>query len=297
MADRKSVPPPTPKERLEKLPQFEPDYSISYHHIDFEKGERHLFPPDRERQLRNALTEFFGFRARSVEWRGSTTSADRFIENAMRAIATFEHRRGAQPIFDRKAAKETFKRTGDRILDTCQDLDEVASNREFSQFLRSIFASTADRQGSATLEGVAPVRALSTALKQSEKQFQLYREISPDALAAQLMKLQAVLALATERVELAAGDFQRDEIAQELCNELAYTWISGTGKIPTVSEANNRSRTKSPFLLLLALVNDNVDQRFRHQTEFRNYGAKARDAMRRQFPELVSKVRKPHGRY
>jgi hypothetical protein len=114
-------------------------------------------------------------------------------------------------------------------------------------------------------------------------------------LAARLMKLEPILTLAAERVELQAGDIQRDEIAQELCNELAYAWICGTREIPTVSEPSRTYRTNSPFLSLLALVNENIDPRFRHPTEFRNYGAKARDEMRRQYPELA-KVRKPRGR-
>jgi hypothetical protein len=301
MANRRAVPPRTPKERLEKLPQFEPDYSISYHQISFEKRERHLFPPEREQRLRKVLTEFIGSHSRSVVWRGKPTSTDRFVENALRAIATFEHRRSAQPNFDRKAARELFKRTGARILDTCQDLEEISTNRERSQFLKRLYAA-ADRQDNAAFEAPerAPSKALkrleAKALKQSEARSQSYLEISPDALALQLMKLHALVAVAAEKVELGAGDFQRDEIAQELCIELAIAWVSGTGKIPTVSKPSKTYRPNSPFLSLLALVNENIDQKFRHQTEFRNYATKARDEMRRQFPELVSQNRKPRGR-
>ena len=295
MADRKSVPPPTSKERLDKLPQFEPGYSITYHEVDFQKGGRLLFPPEREQQIRLALSGFIDAHVKSVEWQGKPTSGDRFIKNAMRAIATFEQRRAAQPNFDRRAVKETLKRTVDRILDTCQQLEHIATNRQLSQFLKSIFVSTADRKNTAR-ERLADKQALSAELKQSEKLFKLYREISPRALSAQLMKLEPILTLAAERVELQAGDFQRDEIAQEFCNELAYAWISGTGKIPTVSELNSKSRETSAFLRLLDLVNDNIDQIFRHRTAFRNYGANARDKMRQEYPELAPKVRKPRGR-
>jgi hypothetical protein len=294
MADRKSVPPRTSKERLDKLPQFEPGYSITYNQVHFEKGERFLFPPERQQQIRLVLTGFIDAHVRSVEWDGKPTSADRFTEHAMLAIATFEYRRGAQANFDRKAAKEELKRTVGRILDTCQDLERITMNRELSHFLRSIFVSTAVRKNFAR-QRLTDKQALSAELKQSERLSKFYRQISPRALVTRLMRLEPILTLAAERVELQAGDFQRDEIAQELCNELAYAWICGTGEIPTVSEPSRTYRTKSPFLSLLALVNKNIDSRFHHSTEFRNYGAKARDEMRRQFPELV-KVRKPRGR-
>jgi hypothetical protein len=295
MANRKAVRPPTSNERLAKLPQFEPDHSISYHRVNFEKGERLIFPPERERQLRHALAGFIDAHL-PVELHGKDTGEYRFIEKVLLAIATFEDRRRAEANFDRKAARETLKKTVDKILDTCQHFEQIATNSELSRFLRSIFASetTSVHQHSPS-EGPDDEPSLQAALDQSGQMFQLYREISPRALADRLMRLEPILSLAAERVELQAGDSQRDEIAQELCDTLARAWIFGTGKIPTVSEPNKRSRSQSPFLMLLALVNSNIDQSFRHPTEFRNYAAKARDEMYRQFPELV-KVRKPRGR-
>ncbi len=203
----------------------------------------------------------------------------------MRAIATFEHRSKANDNFDRQAAKKILKGTVDRILETCRDLEYIASNPELSEFLKRLFASTADRKDIAR-QRLTAEQSLSAALGQSGKLFQLYRNISPRSLAAQLMKLEPLLNLAVERVELQPGDFQRDEIAQEFCNELAYAWISGTGKIPTISEPNKRTRSPSAFLRLLELLNNNIDQTFYHPTAFRNYGAIARDHMRLQFPEL-----------
>jgi hypothetical protein len=293
MANRRAVPPRTSKERSEKLPQFEPDYSIPYHQIKFARGERRLFPVKRERRLRKVLTEFIGSHSRSADWCDKPTSADRFVENALRAIAAFEYRRSAQPSFDRKAARILLKRTGDRILDTCQDLEEISTNRELSLFLKKFYAA-ADRENAEALE--ASERNLSAALKQSEARSRFYRETSPQEVACRLMQLHALLAAAAEKVELAPGDFQRDELAQELCNELAIAWISETGKIPTVSEPSKAHRTNSPFLSLLTLVNENIDQKFQHQNDFRNYGANARDEMRRLFPDLVSKIRKRRGR-
>jgi len=146
MANRKPVRPPTPRDRLDKYPQFEPGHSIPYHQVDFGGGGRLLFPPGREHEIRRLLTDFVGPHVQSGEWQGKPTSADRFTKNAMLAIATFEHRRSAEAKFDRKAAKEGLKRTVDSILDTCKYLEDIATNPELSQFLKSIFVSNADRK-------------------------------------------------------------------------------------------------------------------------------------------------------
>jgi hypothetical protein len=183
MANRKLTPPPTSKERLKKLPQFEPDHSISYHRVNFEKGERLIFPPEREQELRHVLAEFFNAHV-PAESHGKDAGEDRFTEIVLLAIATFEHRRSAEAIFDRKAARETLKGAVDRILDLCQAFEQIDENPELSRFLKSIFFSdtTSDRQDSPS-EWPDNERALRAALDQSAKMFQLYREISPRALS------------------------------------------------------------------------------------------------------------------
>jgi hypothetical protein len=107
-------------------------------------------------------------------------------------------------------------------------------------------------------------------------------------LKDRLMSLEPVLTIAVERVEFQSGDFQRDDIAQELCDGLARAWIFGTAKLPTFSKPNPRSRSKSSFAELLSLVNGSIiEPHLKHDHDFRNYGVNARDNMREQFPGLV----------
>jgi hypothetical protein len=67
MAKTKSGRPRSSKEWLAKLPQFEPDYSIPYHHIDFDNGSRTIFPPEREQRIKSALANFIEAHVRSVD--------------------------------------------------------------------------------------------------------------------------------------------------------------------------------------------------------------------------------------
>jgi hypothetical protein len=80
-----------------KLPQFEPDYC-----------ERPNFSSERDAHIRKLLADFIGVHIRSIQWDGELTSMDRFIKNAMLAIARFEYRRGIEVNFDRGITKEAL---------------------------------------------------------------------------------------------------------------------------------------------------------------------------------------------
>jgi hypothetical protein len=287
MANHNTGSPRTPKEELEKLPQFEPDYR-----------ERPNFSPERESHIRELLADFIRVHVRSIEWEGELTGTDRFIKNAMLAIARFEYRRGIEPNFDRGAAKEALKRTVERVKDTRQALEQIARNRELSKFLEDIFvtdirgshAQEAKRGRSIAGEVLSDekIRQTLAALRRSRGVLEAYRKIAPQALADHLMSLEPILAIAVERVEFQSGDFQRDDIAQDLSDDLALAWISGTGKLPTFSKPNPRSRNKSSFAELLSLVNNSIiEPQFKHETDFRNYGVNSRNKMRKKFTGLT----------
>jgi hypothetical protein len=287
MAGKKSQLPRTPKKRLSELPQFEPDYS--YHHIEFEDGERIIFTPERGAEIKTALAQFIRPHARSVNWDGKLTGIDRFVENAMRAIATFEYRRSKTRRFDRQLAKATLRTTVGKIIDASRALEEIASNPELAYFLQELFVALMAEDRPTDPSQKLSARALRSAIRRSSQQLELYKqEFSPHMMAAQLMRLEPILSLAAEKVELQPGDFQRDEIAQELCNDLARAWISGTGQLPTFSKPNPRLRSKSAFAELLSLVNNSIlDAPYRHENNFRTYGDKARDLMRKGFRDLA----------
>ena len=280
MAGKKSQLPRTPKERLSELPQFEPDYSIPYH---FEDGERTKFTPEREAEIKKALAQFIRPHARSVNWKGKLTGTDRFVENAMLAIATFEYRRRKMARFDRQLAKVTLKTTVDKIIDASRALEEIAANPELAYFLEELFVAPKAEDSPTDPSQKMSARALCSAIRRSSQRLELYKqEFSPHMMAAQLMRLEPILSLAAERVEFQSGDFQRDEIAQELCNDLALAWISGTGQRPTFSKSNPRLRNKSAFAELLSLVNNSIlNPLYRHETDFRTYGVKACDLLRK----------------
>jgi hypothetical protein len=289
MKNKKLRPPRSSKEWLDTLPKFEPDHNIPYHHIDFDGGNHTIFEPAREKRNRETLANFIADHVRSVEWNGKLTGVDRFVNNAMRAIATFEHRRGSMAKFDRQKAKDVLLGAVDKIFALSQTLEEIATDRGLSHFLEEIFLtcmSAANRPAPATKRVSA--RALTAALRRSAQWLESYHEISPSFTVARLMRLEPILTAAAERMEFQSGDFQRDEIAQELCNELAFSWISGTGELPTFSKPNPRLKRKSPLAELLCLVNKSIlDPRYKHETDFRTYGVKARDLMRKQFPDLA----------
>jgi hypothetical protein len=272
MANHKIGFPPTPKEDLEKLPQFEPDYC-----------ERPNFSSEREAHIRKLLADFIGIHIRSVEWDGELTGMDRFIKNAILAIARFEHRRGIEGNFDRGIAKDALKQTVGMVLDTRRALEQIARNRELSKFLENIFVT--DIRGNDT--ETKPGRSITSAFRRSRGVLEAYKKIAPQALADHLMSLEPILTIAVERVEFQAGDFQRDSIAQDLSDDLALAWISGTGKLPTFSRPHPRLRHKSSFAELLSLVNNSIiEPQFRHKTDFRNHGVNSRNRMRKKFPGL-----------
>jgi len=205
----------------------------------------------------------------------------------VRAVATFESRKGRAR--DRKAAKTSFGKAIVKISAASLALEGIATNREFSQFLEDIYRAVVPRENrrSKPSKKLSSRQAFDAAVLRSQQELENYREIAPDTLANHLTRLQSVLEVAAERVDFQPGEFQRDEYAQELCDDLAFAWISGTGELPTFSQSNPRSRSKSTFAELLSLVNGSIlDPRFRNKTDFRSYGDKARDTMQERYPEL-----------
>ena len=203
----------------------------------------------------------------------------------MFAIARFEHRRGNEVNFDRGIAKEALKRAVGMVLDTRRALEQIARNRELSKFLEKVFVT--DIRGN-DAQKMKPGRSITSAFRRSSGVLEAYRKIAPQALADHLMSLEPILTIAVERVEFQPGDFQRDDIAQDLCDDLALAWISGTAKLPTFSKPHPRLRNKSGFAELLSLVNNSIiEPQFKHKADFRNYGVNSRNKMRKKFPDLT----------
>jgi hypothetical protein len=267
----------TPTDDLKTLPQFEPDYLIPFHALDLEGGKHQLFAPEREGKIRASLEQLIRPHAKIARSSGrlskARTRTEPFIETAIYAIARYEYRRSKNSDFDRRVGEKKLKRALTKITATIRALDDISQDVAMTHFLENIYAS-----GNTS----APENVCSAAEFWREQ----YRAFAPSALVRDLRRLEPVLTLASERMTLQSGDIQRDDIAQEMCEQLVFAWIKATGKAPTVSKPNPRSRNPSPFAKLLSVVNGLLEPRFKQRSAFQNYAIKARDKVLKDFPEL-----------
>jgi hypothetical protein len=100
---------------LARLPQFEPDRIFRLDEHDSVLP----FPESRASQIRDVLSSLMRDHVREASFQGEPTSLDRFLNNAMLAIATYEHRSlrrrglvlpgGAQVFYDRGRASKLVK--------------------------------------------------------------------------------------------------------------------------------------------------------------------------------------------
>jgi hypothetical protein len=254
------VRPKTDSEYLASLRQFEPDLGFS-------------LSDTQERRINDVLATFIAPYVHSAQFLGSKTSQQRFLKTARHAIARYIGQRDIEPQFDRGRAKKLLSATSDAIEAARVKLDEIACWRELSNYLRHLDAMSRDRK---KLESEGVVFSLPEMLEQESRIEQIYSAHSLDQVKLHLLRLEAVIAVAAERVEFRWGDAQRDQIAQLLTDELAYAWMSATGKPPTCSRPNLRLKHPSPFALLLVTVNAEIlDDHHRSPNNFLEYGIKS----------------------
>ena len=263
----------TPKSDLDRLPQFEPDHTFRLDETQHESG--FPFPESRARQIRDVLSSAMKDHVREARFQGKSTSLERFLRNAMLAIATYESRSLRRRAYDRGKASKLLKEVRVALWAFQRALERTVEWKQLDRYLTSLFvaarkqnerqhvAHTADRRPDATVKRYA--RALLEARKLADLYRAEFRARSPKGILNQLRHLEALLSLALEKLELQPGDVQRDEIAREFASAMMFAWMSATGVVPTISKSK-----PLPFQRLLATINrDILKAEVRHPADFR----------------------------
>jgi hypothetical protein len=275
----------TPRSDLERLPQFEPDHTFRLDETQHESGLP--FPESRARQIRDVLSSATKDHVREARFQGKSTSLERFLRNAMLAIATYESRSLRRRPYDRGRASKLLKEVRVALWAFQRALEGSGDWKQLDRYLTSLFvaarkqnerqrvAHAADSRPDATVK--RRVRALLEARKLVEMYRAEFRARSPRGILNQLRHLEALLSLALEKLELQPGDVQRDEIAREFASAMMFAWMSATGVVPTISKSK-----PLPFQRLLATINrDLLKAEVRHPTDFRYPAVFAADRARK----------------
>ena len=288
--ERNPLPRRTNRQRLDEIPQFEPDYSYQIHKIDFDNGTVRPFPPGREAQIDEILTAALPAKIKSGLFEGEPIGAARYGYLAKHAIAVFEHRKRSLEQWGRRRAKSELESALVSVSEAKQKLERLADWQEVSDWLKLVFLSPSASE----FEPEDTDESVNFRYERAEALLDEFNSFSPEVLSGRLARLETVLELSIEKVGFdAGGDAQRDVISQEFCDEIAYAWTSGTGRIPTYPKPNRKSRNSSRFAALIETINDKVLPDELKQ-EFRYFGIRAVARMRRKHPELAT-VRRPSG--
>jgi hypothetical protein len=212
---------------------------------------------------------------REARFQGKSTSIERFLRNAMLAIATYESRILRRRAYDRGRASKLLKEVRVAHGAFQRALERIVGWKQLDRYLTTLFvaarkqnerehlAPAADRRPDATVK--RRVRALLEARKLADLYRAEYRARSPRGILNQLRHFEALLSLALEKLELQPGDVQRDEIAREFASAMLFAWMSATGVVPTISKSK-----PLPFQRLLVTINrDILKAEVRHPTDFR----------------------------
>ena len=275
----------TPQSDLDRLPQFEPDHTFGLDETHHESGLP--FPESRARQIRDVLSSAMKDHVREARFQGKSTSLERFLRNAMLAIATYESRSLRRRAYDRGKASKLLKEVRVALWAFQRALERTVEWKQLDRYLTSLFvaarkqnerqhvAHAADRRPDATVKRYA--RALLEARKLADLYRAEFRARSPRGILNQLRHLEALLSLALEKLELQPGDVQRDEIAREFASAMMLAWMSATGVVPTISKSK-----PLPFQRLMATINrDILKAEVRHPTDFRYPAVFAADRARK----------------
>src|SRR5262249_45066601 len=135
-----------------------------------------------------------------------------------------------------------------------QNLQKISQWPELSRYLKRVFTRATPTE-----------RPEPSSEKQVKKEFQriaildeIYSDFAPDQMGLRLSQLETVVSLAAERVTFGPGDAQRDQIAQDLADQLASAWHRATKRLPTCSRSTPRLKNPSPFARLLKTINQEL---------------------------------------
>ena len=258
--ERRAMPsrPRTPQSDLDRLPQFEPDHTFR---LDETQHESVLpFPESRARQIRDVLSSAMKDHVREACFHGKPTSLERFLGNAMLAIATYESRSLRRPASDRGRASKLVKEVRAALWAFQRTLERTVEWKQLDRYLESLFVAARkqnerqhdEREGkrSAAKLTASRIAAKDEAGRPVSSRFS--REIAERG-PEPIKLLEPLLALAVEKLEFQPGDFQRDEIVREFVDAMMFAWMSATGVRPTISKSKPLA-----FQRLLATINQEI---------------------------------------
>ena len=259
----------TDRPALDRMPQFEPDHTFRLNEAQHESGLP--LSKSRANHIRDVLSSAMKDHVREARFEGKPTSLDRFLGNAMLAIATYESRSLRRRQYDRGRASKLVKELSVALWAFQQTLERTVEWKELDRYLENLFVAARKHQRQhERREGKRSAAKLSAPallreMKLSDRSRAEFRARSPKGLLGRLRLLAPLLTLAVERLELQPGDTQRDEIAREFVRSMMFAWMSATGAAPTISKSK-----PLPFQRLLARVNrDLIEPEIRHPTDFR----------------------------
>jgi hypothetical protein len=275
----------TSREELERFPQFTPDYAFSTH-FDLDTGKHYAFPKERENQIRAILSKCIEPHLQAVPFREKPTGLDRFLHNAVRALAIYIHQHKSLPSFDRERARKAINNALNALRPAQQELQAIAAWPELVAYLQRIYLG-ADKHDQ--FPG-ANKRQYLAAERLHKAEFEAFQKISPTTVVGQLSPLESLLMVAEERVKFRPGDPQRKDHVQEFVDCIGLAWICGTGRLPTYSKVSGRSRGPSPFAALMIAINTQIlPKHMQSQNYFRDYAQKSVKRLKQEFPELQSR--------
>jgi hypothetical protein len=278
--------PVTERAYLDRLPQFQADESSEFVEFDPATGELHYLPVPIEAQIESLLSEFMGPYVREASFLGKPTNLRRFFANVKRAIAVYMYQRDAEPSFDRQGARIVLTGASDAALEAVMALEKIEEWWELSTFVWKIFHDESRRGAArAGAQKKSARQRMAQVARQYKEIDEAYSKFAPFQLIQLLRRLESVLSLAAERVKLDSSA-QRDETARLFTEGLAVAWACATGALPKATRPGTRTRNVSPFLRLLSIINcDVLDERYRSNNDFREYGISAAQRAKRKLLE------------
>ena len=133
--------PRTPRSDLDRLPQFEPDHTFRLNETQHESGLP--FPESRARQIRDVLSSAMKDHVRKARFQGKSTSLERFLRNAMLAIATYESRSLRKRAYDRGRASKLLKEVRVALGAFRRALELTVEWKQLDRYLESLNVATA----------------------------------------------------------------------------------------------------------------------------------------------------------
>ena len=138
----------TPRSDLDRLPQFEPDHTFRLDETQHESGLP--FPESRARQIRDVLSSAMKDHAREARFQGKSTSLERFLRNAMLAIATYESRSLRRRAYDRGRASKLLKEVRVALWAFQRALERTVEWKQLDRYLTSLFVAARKAERAAT---------------------------------------------------------------------------------------------------------------------------------------------------